>query len=45
MPALQEMTEAEDVAEAILFAVQMPAKSRVLMIGMRPMSEKLYGGA
>ena len=45
MPALQEMTEAEDVAEAILFALQMPAKSRVLMIGMRPMSEKLYGGA
>ncbi|PJF36362.1 MAG: short-chain dehydrogenase [Candidatus Thermofonsia Clade 1 bacterium] len=45
MPALQEMIEAEDVAEAIVFAVQMPAKSRVLMIGMRPMSEKLYGGA
>ncbi len=45
MPALQEMIEAEDVAEAILFAVQMPPKSRVLLIGMRPMSEKLYGGA
>lgn len=45
MPALQDMIEAEDVAEAILFAVRMPAKSRVLLIGMRPMSEKLYGGA
>lgn len=45
MPALENMLEAEDVAEAIVFATQQPAKARVLMIGMRPMSEKLYGGA
>jgi NADP-dependent 3-hydroxy acid dehydrogenase YdfG len=45
MPALEHMIEADDVADAILYAVQQPAKTRVLIIGMRPMSEKLYGGA
>ncbi len=45
MPALAEMSEAEDIAEAILFAANQPEKSRILMIGIRPMSEKLYGGA
>lgn len=45
MPALEKMSEAEDIADAIVFAASQPAKTRVLMIGMRPMSEKLYGGA
>lgn len=45
MPALEYMLEADDVADAIVFAAKQPPKSRLLMIGMRPMSEKLYGGA
>lgn len=45
MPALQDMTEADTVADSIVFAAKQPAKNRMLMIGMRPMSEKLYGGA
>jgi NADP-dependent 3-hydroxy acid dehydrogenase YdfG len=45
MPALANMSEAEDVADAIVFAARQSAKSRILSIGMRPMSEKLYGGA
>jgi NADP-dependent 3-hydroxy acid dehydrogenase YdfG len=45
MPALDDMTEADTVADSIVFAARQPAKSRMLMIGMRPMSEKLYGGA
>jgi 3-oxoacyl-[acyl-carrier protein] reductase len=45
MPGLQEMSEPETIADAIVFAAQQPAKTRVLMIGLRPMSEKLYGGA
>lgn len=45
MPALENMIEAEDVAEGLIFAVTQPPKTRVLIIGMRPMSEKLYGGA
>lgn len=45
MPALQGMSEAEDIAEAIVFAARQPAKTRALLIGLRPMSEKLYGGA
>lgn len=45
MPALADMLEAEDVAEAIVFAARQSPKSRVMAISMRPMSEKLYGGA
>ncbi|MFZ4827697.1 MAG: SDR family oxidoreductase [Phototrophicaceae bacterium] len=45
MPALEGMLEAEDVAEAIVFAARQSPKSRVLMVGMRPMQERLYGGA
>lgn len=45
MPALADMIEAEDVAEAIVFAASQPAKTRILSINMRPMSEKRYGGA
>jgi 3-oxoacyl-[acyl-carrier protein] reductase len=45
MPGLAEMSEATTVADAIVFAAQADPKSRMLMIGIRPMSEKLYGGA
>lgn len=40
-PLLTGMMAAEDVAEAILFAVTQPEKVRVFMVGMRPMSEPL----
>lgn len=45
MPALDTMSEAETVADAVVFAAKVPSKSRILYIGMRPMAEKLYGGA
>lgn len=38
-PDLKEMLEAEDVADAVVFAAAQPVKSRVLLVGMRPMSE------
>lgn len=40
-PRLEGMMAAQDVAEAVLFAVSQPEKVRVFMIGMRPMSEPL----
>lgn len=40
-PQLEEMMDAEDIAQAVLFAVTQPPKARVFMIGMRPMSEPL----
>lgn len=40
-PRLDGMMEAQDVAEAVLFAVTQPEKVRVFLIGMRPMSEPL----
>ncbi len=40
-PALDAMLDAQDVAEAVLFAVTQPPKARVFLIGMRPMSEPL----
>ena len=40
-PNLEKMMEAEDVAEAIVFAVTQPPKARIFMIGMRPMNETL----
>lgn len=40
-PRLEGMMAAEDVAEAVLFAVTQPEKVRVFMVGMRPMSEPL----
>jgi 3-oxoacyl-[acyl-carrier protein] reductase len=40
-PMLDEMMDAQDVAEAVLFAVTQPEKVRVFLIGMRPMSEPL----
>jgi NADP-dependent 3-hydroxy acid dehydrogenase YdfG len=44
-PGLDEMLDAEDVAEAVVFAANQSPKSRILMVGMRPMNEKRYGGA
>ena len=44
-PVLDGFLEAEDVAEAVVFAVTQPPKSRVFMIGMRPMSEALATGS
>lgn len=40
-PMLDEMMDAQDVAEAVLFAVTQPPKARIFLIGMRPMSEPL----
>ena len=40
-PKLEEMLDAEDVADAVLFALSQPPKSRTFLIGMRPMSEPL----
>lgn len=40
-PALDGMMDAQDVAEAVLFAVTQPEKVRVFLIGMRPMTEPL----
>ena len=45
MPALDDMNEASSVADAVVFVAQADPKSRLLMIGVRPMSEPLYGGA
>jgi NADP-dependent 3-hydroxy acid dehydrogenase YdfG len=36
---LDRMLEAEDVADAVVFAASQPIKSRILVVGMRPMSE------
>ncbi len=40
-PRLAGMMDAQDVAEAVLFAVTQPEKVRVFMIGLRPMAEPL----
>jgi 3-oxoacyl-[acyl-carrier protein] reductase len=40
-PSLEHMLDSEDVAEAVVFACNQPPKSRVFLIGMRPMSEVL----
>ena len=40
--AKSEMLEAEDVAQAILFACTQPAGSRVIQIQMRTMAEQLF---
>lgn len=41
-PRLASYLEAEDVAQAVVFAVTQPPKSRTFLIGMRPMSEGFY---
>jgi 3-oxoacyl-[acyl-carrier protein] reductase len=40
-PSLDKMMDAQDVAEAVLFAIVQPEKVRVFLIGLRPMSEPL----
>jgi len=44
-PMLDGFLESEDVAEAVIFAVTQPPKSRVFLIGMRPMNEGLSTGS
>ena len=38
-PYIAEMLEAESVADAVVFAAKQSPKSRILVVGMRPMSE------
>jgi len=38
-PDLATMLEAQDVADAVVFAAAQPLKSRAVLVGMRPMSE------
>ena len=40
-PKLAKMLDAEDVAAAVVFAATQPEKSRVFLLGMRPMNEEL----
>ncbi|MFN8371362.1 MAG: SDR family oxidoreductase [Anaerolineae bacterium] len=40
-PKLDEFLDSEDVADAVVFAAAQPPKSRVFLIGMRPMREPL----
>ncbi len=44
-PMLEGFHESEDVAEAVVFAAIQPAKTRVFLIGMRPMNESLGTGS
>jgi NADP-dependent 3-hydroxy acid dehydrogenase YdfG len=44
-PMLQGFHEAEDVADAVVFATTQPAKSRIFMVWMRPMNESLGAGS
>jgi len=43
-PILETYQDAEDVADAVIFAATQPPKSRVFMVWMRPMSEALGMG-
>lgn len=40
-PVLDEFLDSEDVADAVVFAAAQPPKSRIFLIGMRPMREPL----
>lgn len=40
-PSLERMLDPEAVAQAVRFCVTQPQKSRVFLVGMRPMSEEL----
>lgn len=44
-PMLEGFLESEDVADAVIFAATQPPKSRVFLIGMRPMNEGLGTGS
>jgi NAD(P)-dependent dehydrogenase (short-subunit alcohol dehydrogenase family) len=39
---LPDYLDPEEVAEAVVFAVTQPVKSRLFMVGMRPMNESLF---
>jgi 3-oxoacyl-[acyl-carrier protein] reductase len=41
-PSLQGYLEADDVAQAVVYAVTQPPKSRAFLIGLRPMAEGYY---
>jgi 3-oxoacyl-[acyl-carrier protein] reductase len=43
MPALKEMMDAEDVAEAVMFVLTRPRNHRILEVAMRPVSEASWG--
>ena len=43
-PVLQGFHEPEDVADAVVFAVTQPPKTRAFLIGLRPMTESLGAG-
>lgn len=43
MPALQGMMRAEDVAEAVLFALTRPRTYRILEVAFRPVAEESWG--
>ncbi|MDZ4765636.1 MAG: SDR family oxidoreductase [Chloroflexota bacterium] len=40
-PKLETYLDNEDVADAVLFALQQPPKSRIFLVGLRPMGEQL----
>ena len=44
-PMLEAFHEPEDIADAVVFAVRQPPKTRVFLIGMRPMNESLGAGS
>jgi 3-oxoacyl-[acyl-carrier protein] reductase len=41
-PRLEGYLNAEEVAEAVVFALTQPPKSRLFLVGMRPMNESLF---
>jgi 3-oxoacyl-[acyl-carrier protein] reductase len=44
-PTLAGYSDPEDIAEAVVFAATQPSKSRVFLLGMRPMNESLGTGS
>jgi 3-oxoacyl-[acyl-carrier protein] reductase len=43
MPELAGMLSAEDVAEAVMFAITRPRSQRILEMAFRPMTEGSWG--
>ena len=44
-PILEGMQEPEGVADAVIYALLQPPKTRVFLVGMRPMNEALSTGS